>query len=97
MIAQAPYQISDVLEEVRDGQLEIGVRPQGIDDLVHNLDRIMNRLVVALIAAAGVVGSAILASRGASGWAQTLAIAGFALSFLLGAWVAWGVVKSGRL
>ncbi len=97
VIAQAPYQVSDVLEEVRDGQLEIGVRPQGLDDLVHNLDRIMNRLVVALVAAAGVVGSAILASRGASGWAQTLAIAGFALSFLLGAWVAWGVVKSGRL
>jgi len=54
-------------------------------------------MVIAIIGSAGVVGSAILAALGSSGWSQALAITGFSLSFLLGAWLAWGVARSGRL
>jgi ubiquinone biosynthesis protein len=97
VLAAMPYQISDVLEEFRDGEVEIGFRHQGIDELARNLDRITNRVVIALVGAAGVVGSAILAALGNSGWSQALAITGFTLSFLLGAWLAWGVARSGRL
>jgi ubiquinone biosynthesis protein len=97
VLAEAPYQVSDVLEEFRDGQVEIGFRHQGLDELVRNFDRIANRVVIALIAAAGVVGSAILGALGESGWSQALAFTGFSLSFLLGAWLFWGVARSGRL
>ena len=97
VLAAVPYQVSDVLEEFRDGEVEIGFRHQGIEELMHNLDRITNRMVIAIIGSAGVVGSAILAALGSSGWSQALAITGFSLSFLLGAWLAWGVARSGRL
>ena len=44
VLAAMPYQISDVLEEFRDGEVEIGFRHQGIDELARNLDRITNRV-----------------------------------------------------
>jgi ubiquinone biosynthesis protein len=97
VLAGMPYQISDVLEEFRDGEVEIGFRHEGIDELARNLDRITNRVAIALVGAGGVVGSAILGALGSSGWSQALAITGFTLSFLLGAWLAWGVARSGRL
>ncbi len=97
VLAAMPYQISDVLEEFRDGEVEIGFRHEGIDELARNLDRITNRVAIALVGAGGVVGSAILGALGSSGWSQALAITGFTLSFLLGAWLAWGVARSGRL
>jgi ubiquinone biosynthesis protein len=92
-----PFQLHDVLEEVRDGQVEVGFRHQGLDDLIHNFDRIANRFVIAIIAGAGIVGSAILFSLGDGNTVNGLAIAGFAISFVLGIWLAWGVVRSGRL
>jgi ubiquinone biosynthesis protein len=97
VLVEAPYQVSDMLEAFRDGQVEIGFRHQGLDELFHQLDRITNRVVIALIGAAGVVGSAILGALGDSGWSQALAFAGFTLSFLFGAWLVWGVTRSGRL
>jgi ubiquinone biosynthesis protein len=97
VLVEAPYQISDMLEAFRDGQVEIGFRHQGLDDLARNLDRITNRVVIALIGAAGVVGSAILGALGDSNWSQALAFTGFTLSFLLGVWLVWGVARSGRL
>jgi ubiquinone biosynthesis protein len=97
VLVEAPYQVSDMLEAFRDGQVEIGFRHQGLDDLARNLDRITNRVVIALIGAAGVVGSAILGALGDSGWSQALAFTGFTLSFLLGVWLVWGVARSGRL
>ncbi len=58
-------------------------------------------MVVALVAAAGVIGSAMLGALADSGphvlGLHVLAVAGFSASALLGAWLAWGVVRSGRL
>ena len=58
---ELPFQLHDVLEEVRDGQLEIGIKYKELDELLHRSDILVNRTVVALLCAAGVIGSAILA------------------------------------
>jgi ubiquinone biosynthesis protein len=92
-----PFQVHDVLQELRDGQVEVGFRHQGLEDLSRKLDVIVNRVVVAVVAGAGVVGSALLAALGDARWLIALAIGGFAVSFLLGFWLVWGVVRSGRL
>jgi hypothetical protein len=65
------------------------------------MDRVVNRLVVAVIAAAGVVGSSILgifAEDGPQIWGlHFLSVIGFSVSALLGFWLVWGVIRSGRL
>jgi ubiquinone biosynthesis protein len=101
MAAEVPYQIHDLLEEVRDGQMEIGFRHEGLDDLFHALDRVVNRLVVALIVVGGIIGSSLIGIF-AEGGPQVfginfISVIVFGLSAALGAWLVWGVMRSGRL
>jgi ubiquinone biosynthesis protein len=98
---ELPYQIHDTLEQVRDGQIEVGFVHKGLDDLLNRLDVVFNRLVVAMIVAGGLIGSSLIGIF-AKGGPQVLGInvisvVGFALSVLLGMWLLWGVVRSGRL
>jgi ubiquinone biosynthesis protein len=97
VVRELPFQVHDTLDELRDGQVEVGFRHRGLEQLTRDADRLINRVVVAVVAGAGIIGSAILASVGEKGWHTGLAIGGFVLSFMLGAWVAWGVIRSGRL
>ena len=96
-----PYQVSDFLEELRDGQIEIGFRHQGLDVLIRRMDILVNRMVIALVAVGGVIGSALIGVFAESGpqifGLNAVAFVGFGLSGLLGAWLVWGVIRSGRL
>jgi ubiquinone biosynthesis protein len=98
---ELPYQIHDTMEQVRDGQIEVGFRHEGLDDLFLHLDKVTNRLVVAIIASTGVIGSAVLGAFVDSGphvfGVHVFSIIGFGLSMLLGLWLAWGIIRSGRL
>src|SRR4029450_13249737 len=55
--AALPYQVHDLLEEVRDGQIEVGFVHKGLDEFMHKVDVAFNRLVVALIVGGGLVAS----------------------------------------
>ena len=57
---ELPYQVHDVLQEVRDGQIEVGFVHKGLDEFMHKLDVVANRLVVALIVAGGLLGSSLI-------------------------------------
>ena len=100
ILRETPYQVHDVLESLRDGQIEVRFVHKGLEDFMHEFDIMFNRLVVALVVAAGLIGSSLLAAF-ASGprvaGIQAVAILGFSLSLLLGLWLLWGVVRSGRL
>jgi ubiquinone biosynthesis protein len=101
MLHALPYQVYDTLEQTRDGQIEIGFRHEGLEGLSHQMDRVVNRLVVALVAGTGVIGSSLIgifADEGPQIWGlHFLSVIGFSLSALLGIWLVWGVVRSGRL
>jgi ubiquinone biosynthesis protein len=98
---ELPYQVHDILEEVRDGQIEVGFVHKGLDEFMGKLDVAFNRLVVALIVASGLIGSSLLGIFAEEGpqilGLHALSVLGFVLSGILGAWLLWGVVRSGRL
>ena len=60
MAAELPYQIHDTLEQVRDGQIEVGFVHKGLDDFMHKLDVLANRLVIALVVTGGLIGSSLI-------------------------------------
>jgi len=98
---ELPYQVHDVLQEVRDGQIEVGFRHQGLDNLIHRMDIVFNRLGIAMVALGGAVTSGILAAS-IEGGIQVLGVpliaaVGLILSTLLSIWLVWGVLRSGRL
>ncbi len=101
VISEYPLQLHDLLEELRAGEVEIRYRHTGLENVIHRLDVITNRLVVALVTIAlGVTGTAvgILVEEGPhlaglSAWG----LPGFAGSFFFGIWLVWAIIRSGRL
>ena len=98
---ELPYQVSDILQEMRAGQIEVGFVHKGPDELMHRLDAVANRLVVALVVAGGLLGSSLIGIFADAGpqflGLHVVSVFGFLLSGLLGLWLLWGVVRSGRL
>jgi ubiquinone biosynthesis protein len=101
MMLELPYQVHDVLQEVRDGQIEVGFRHQGLEDLIKRMDIVFNRLGIAMVAVGGAVTSGILAATIEGGFqilgVPLVAAIGLILSTLLSIWLVWGVLRSGRL
>jgi ubiquinone biosynthesis protein len=101
VVAEAPHQFHDFMEEIRDGQIEVGFVHKGLDDLLAKLDTLFNRLVIALIVVGGLIGSGIIGVFATTGpqvlGINVISIVGFACSAVLGIWLLWGVVRSGRL
>jgi ubiquinone biosynthesis protein len=98
---ELPYQVHDILEEVRDGEIEVGFSHKGLEELWHKLDIVANRLSVAVIVAGGLVGSAVLGGFVQTGWQifgiYWLAAIGFVLSGVFGTWLLTGILRSGRI
>jgi len=101
IMLELPYQVHDVLQEVRDGQIEVGFRHQGLDDLIKRMDIVFNRLGIAMVAVGGAVTSGILAATIQGGveilGVPLVAAVGLFLSTILSIWLVWGVLRSGRL
>jgi len=101
IFAEAPYQWHDLMEQVRDGQIEVGFVHKGLDEFLESIQRVFNRLAVALIVTGGLIGSSMIGIFAKTGpqllGINAISVVGFALSTVLGVWLLWGVVRSGRL
>jgi ubiquinone biosynthesis protein len=98
---ELPYQVHDVLQELRDGQMEVGFVHKGLDDVIAKLDVVFNRLVVALVTAGGLIGSSLIGIFAEEGpqlfGVHFISVLGFFLSGVLGLWLLWAILRSGRL
>jgi len=101
MAADLPYQIHETLEQVRDGQIEVGFVHKGLDEFMSKLDVLFNRLVIALVVTGGLIGSSLIGIFAKSGphvlGLHVVSVLGFGLSTVLGVWLLWSVIRSGRL
>jgi len=96
-----PRQVHELLEELRAGELEIKYRHTGLEDVIHRLDIIANRLVVALVSIALGITSAVVAVlvkggphvAGLSVWG----LPGFVGALFFGVWLIYAIIRSGRL
>jgi ubiquinone biosynthesis protein len=79
----------------------VGFVHKGLDDLMAKIDVVFNRLVIAMVVAGGLIGSSLIGIFAKSGphllGINIISVIGFALSGVLGMWLLWGVVRSGRL
>jgi ubiquinone biosynthesis protein len=96
-----PFQLHDILEQARDGQIEVGFVHKGLDDFLHTVDVAFNRLIIALVVAAGLIGSSLIGVFATEGptfiGLHVVSVFGFLLAGLLGLWLLVGVIRSGRL
>ena len=101
MASSLPYQVHETLEQIRAGEIEFGFVHKGLDDLLHKLDVLANRLVIALVTTGGLIGSSLIGIFAKTGphllGLNVVSAIGFVLSGVLGVWLLWGVVRSGRI
>src|SRR5438093_6330565 len=57
---ELPYQIHDTLEQIRDGQVEIGFVHKGPDEFLDKLDVLAKRLVIARVLTGGLIGPSLV-------------------------------------
>jgi ubiquinone biosynthesis protein len=96
-----PRQAHGLLADLREGQIEIGFVHRGLDEFTRKLTVAFNRLVMALVVSGGLIGSSLIGIFAKTGphllGVHVISVAGFALSGVLGLWLLWAVVRSGRL
>jgi ubiquinone biosynthesis protein len=95
MAHDLPLHLNTIAEKLSRDDLRIHLEHRGLDRLITEVDRSSNRVVIALVVSALVVASALIIRT--SPQQVWLSVPVFILSSLLGAWLIWGVFRSGRL
>jgi len=99
--ADYPRQIHALLDELKDGEVEVRFRHAGLDDLIGRVDVLANRLVFAFLIAALIIGSSMLGIFVTSGLqllgVSIVGLVGFVVAAVLGLLLLFGIIRSGRL
>jgi ubiquinone biosynthesis protein len=90
-----PLHMGATLRKLSQDDLKVQFEHQGLDRLITEFDRSGNRIVVGLITASLIVASALIIRAGTTSSWVTVPI--FVLSGLLGVWLVYGILRSGRL
>jgi ubiquinone biosynthesis protein len=98
--AEMPQQLRRMLTAIERDQLQVGMRPEGFDPLIDRFDRISNRIVLGVIAAAFINGLAVLLSvyRPPSWekWAWVFFAFGFLCALVLGVYLTFSILRTKR-
>ena len=90
-----PLQLRDTLGKLSRDELKVNFEHRGLDQVITEFDRSSNRVVVGLVTSSLIVASALIVRSGtASPW---VSVPVFVLSGLLGVWLIYGILRSGRL
>jgi len=99
--ADYPRQLHSLLGELKDGEIEVRFQHRGINELISKVDILANRLVLALLIAAVIVGSSLLGVFNQSGLrllgVNIFGLVGFVFAAILGLALLIGIIRSGRL
>ncbi len=96
---ELPQQVRRLLSSLQRGDVELAIRPTGFESMFRRLERIANRLVLGIVAAAFVVALAVLLSAyhlRSDPQTGAILLVGFVLASVLGVYVAWSILRSGR-
>jgi len=95
-----PFQLHDVLDEFRDGEIKIAIQQEGFTESTERALGATNRVVMGLIAAALFLGSAIIGAFADSGpnvlGVAVISYPGLLAGAALAGLILFGILKSGR-
>jgi ubiquinone biosynthesis protein len=99
--ADYPRQVHALLNELKDGEIEVRFRHAGLDELISKVDILANRLVFAFLIAALIIGSSMLGiflKQGSKFLGVSIfGLIGFVFAAILGLLLLVGIIRSGRL
>jgi ubiquinone biosynthesis protein len=95
LMTRLPDDLSIILGNLRQGKIQVHVQHEHLENLVKTLDRSSNRISFALIIAGLVVASSMLVPQ--SDWLQSIGMAGYGIAAVLGIWLIFSILRSGKL
>lgn len=100
VLAELPFQVHDLMDELRDGELKIAIQQEGFTESTERALGASNRFAMTILAAAVFLGSAILGTAADSGphvfGVALVALPGLLVGSVLAGIVMVGVLRSGR-
>ncbi|MGQ9584117.1 MAG: ABC1 kinase family protein [Anaerolineae bacterium] len=100
LIAMVPDALPRLLKQAQRGEMQLGVRIEGLQEFMARLDRLVNRLGMAILIAALILGLSWLIPPFYPGawkeWGVLLPLGGFIVASFLGLWWVWATWRSGR-
>jgi len=95
---QLPRSTANLVKIIEDGELKIKLEHAYLKNLISKVDIMSNRLSLSIIIAGIVVGTSLLARQDHSAFWGRLPLVelGFATGILLGLFLAYSIIKSGR-
>lgn len=95
-----PSMFNEFLKKANSGKLKVDFHHKGLEDLTSELNIMVNKLVLSIIIAALLVGSALLIQVNKGPFLYgfpIIGIIGFSSAFLLGLWLVFTIIKSGKM
>ncbi len=91
LVGDLPGQLRRILEVIADGQFEVNLRANELDDLVHRIERLGNLVAVSILAAAVIDGLSELAAHPSERWTPRRLVLGVGVGTVasLGAYAGW--------
>jgi ubiquinone biosynthesis protein len=97
---EIPLQLRHILGDIERGGFEVSMKPSSFEPIIARLELQANRVVLGLLAAAFIVGLAVLLSvyhpPGWERWAGTMFAIGFFGAVTLGIYLSWSILRSGK-
>lgn len=93
----SPRQFGFLLDRLSSEQLKWNIHIQGLDGLRRSLDDAANRRAFSTVVAALIVGAAIVSTGQQTSQGQILSTILFVAASLLGLWLVFSILRSGRL
>jgi ubiquinone biosynthesis protein len=95
-----PFQLYDILDEFRDGEVTIAIKQEGFTESTERALGATNRVVMGVIAASLFLGSAVIGAFAESGptvaGIAVISIPGLLAGTVLAGLVLFGILRSGR-
>jgi hypothetical protein len=88
-LARLPRRIAQLVDKIETGSLKVGIAPVELEDFEHLLRSTANRVGAALIIAALLVSSALMARV-----SDAVAIAGFGVACFLALYMIWRIFRT---
>lgn len=91
-LAQAfPRRLDDLWDQLEEGDLTFGVDVQRLDQSIHKLNSMVNRIAFSIVVAALIVGSALILHGGKETWELPLLGVGIPVAQI----AFWGAIAAG--
>jgi len=94
-----PIEAARILKKIDEGKIGIEFKHRGLEEFMGEMDRSSNRLTFAIIIAALIVGSSLVIAAEAAPTIfglPALGVLGFIIASILGLWLAFQIIRSGK-